>query len=53
MKHYPKTPDEEESNARVGAVCLFLGLLAFLVLKSCGVYDKKYPKIQTTSFLDK
>ncbi len=42
MKHYPKTPEENDSNARVGAVFLFLGLFTFLSLKSCGVYDKKY-----------
>ncbi len=39
MKHYPKTPDEQDANARVGAICLFFGLFVFLILKSCGVYD--------------
>lgn len=32
-------PDKEEANAKVGAFCLFLGLMFFFILKSCGVYD--------------
>lgn len=37
MRHYPKTPEQEEANARVGAFCLFLGMLIVLLLKTCHV----------------
>jgi hypothetical protein len=48
MKHYPKTPEEQDANGRVGAVCLFLGLFVFFLFKSCGAYDKKYSHVITT-----
>jgi hypothetical protein len=37
MRHYPKTPEERDANGRVGAVCLFLGLLTVFLLKTCHV----------------
>lgn len=35
MRHYPKTPEQEDANAKAGAFCLFFGMAVVFLLKTC------------------